>query len=199
LKVNRLQLPWIASKSLKNCHVRGVDSVLFDDTSGARVRAFVANKDHDLWMNYGDNGPMSVAIHPHHCRVTLKRVFGNVHNVFKDHRFDDEMLKEYKYVSPILKGTGSFKETGMIKYCKRYIVPIENEADLPSWRMHSVYVPGNEEAAWFVYEGVEDTEYEPYCWSNADLTKFDFSGLYQPMDVEYLKGLLKKFNVEVVD
>ena len=77
-----MDLNLIASKSLINCHTVGVDSVVFDDTPGKVVRAFIANENHNLYLNSPwSYGPLSVALHAHHCEVTLKRIFGEVWNI----------------------------------------------------------------------------------------------------------------------
>lgn len=62
---------------------------------------------------------------------------------------------------------------------------------MAAYEEHTVYVTKGYAAAWYVQEGAENPHYDSTCWSNADLTKFDFSEYYKPMSVEYLRWLLR--------
>jgi hypothetical protein len=111
-------LPTILQKSLINCHARGVDSILLDDTPGRRTRVFVARNTHELWKNipfgidlnlkagsdfipdswneeadYAENKDsnkpqLSVAIHPHHCDIELRIIKGMIVNINSIKRTD---------------------------------------------------------------------------------------------------------------
>jgi hypothetical protein len=188
-----LDLNWIASKSLINCHTVGVDSVVFDDTSGKVVRAFIANENHNLYFNSPwSNGPLSVALHAHHCDVTLKPIFGNVWNITPGGAMDGQRYAAYKYQSTITTGHGSFirgdEGDDMLVRLREGIVRCSIK--LPAAQVHSVCVLRGKLAAWWVYEGAEDPNYNGTCWSDDDLSNFDFAPLYKPMSVDYLKGVL---------
>ena len=68
--------------------------------------------------------------------------------------------------------------------------PLKRRMTLPAIQVHSVLVPRGKTAAWWVYEGAEDPNYDGMCWSDDDLSNFDFAPLYKPMSVDYLKGVL---------
>lgn len=51
-------------------------------------------------------------------------------------------------------------------------------------------MPKNQQAAWIIYEFGEDKEYDSTCYSNADLTKFSFDGLYQKITKNKVKEIL---------
>jgi hypothetical protein len=200
--VSESQLEWIASKSIRNCHAKGLHSILFDDTPGARLRCFIAMSDHDMYNNR-DGYPLSIAIHPHHCDVRLIPIFGEMCNMTPVYRYqlEDCVYYKYKYDSPITGKQGKFTRVQQwsTKGCSLYLSNklLSHPIAMKAKEEHTVYVPEGRSAAWYVQEGDEDATYCNYCWSNTDLTKFDFSPLYQPMDVAYLKHLLRVIGVEV--
>src|SRR5690349_11719085 len=108
-----MNLEWIASKYLIDCHVLGVDSIMFDDTPGKRVRAFIANSHHELWRNDPDGcREFSVALHPHHCPVKLVKIFGTSVNVLAASDAAAEYFKAWIYQSQMTTGEGSFVYAG---------------------------------------------------------------------------------------
>lgn len=208
----------ILNKSLKNVHCWGVDSVLLDDTPGERIRIFFARKDHELWKNiFKSMRDISIAYHSHHCDLTLECIYGSlidehIQKITEDNKsryIDHSMrwkLDEFLYKSPITKNEeGIFEKVGKAHIWYGGCNVLEPEADsehgidrivnLKASDIHSVFVKKGQEAAWVVYEGKEDPDYSPICYSNADLTKFDKSGMYQKMDENYLDNLLKEFRL----
>lgn len=179
----------IVNKSLANCHVEGVNSILFDDTPENRIRLFIARKNHTLWKNTPSSRELSVALHTHHCNLTLEIVLGYTTNWTTEHGYlVTRPLQPYKYESNILTGKSSFvpKDEPTIFTLNGYPSDENPILELPAQRLHTVNVGKDEEAAWFVYEGKEDPSYSPTCYSNADLTKFDDSNLYKKMTYEQI-------------
>lgn len=191
------KLAWIAGKSLINCHVEGVDSILFDDTPGRRVRVFVANKGHQLWRNSLSNpSDFSVALHPHHCSVLLVPIFGDIYNIMATPGFDGEAFNVWAYQSQIMTGAGRFTNTGMTRSLRLSSERLHSQREMAASEIHSVFVPREQAAAWFVYEGADDPAYMPLAYSNAELGELDFSNLYQPMSVGWLEAKLEELPIE---
>ncbi len=211
----------ILSKSLINCHAFGVDSILFDDTPGRRVRMFIANENHVLWKNdlydgewqndgkYLPFNKMSVAFHPHHCDLELECIKGGFRNFtaytfpkWQMDKWEDNMkfccdtfyLDEYLYKSKINCGECKFEKSetnvclGTSFSCYKNGDFLKMKADT----LHTIFVWKGQFCAWMVYEGKEDPNYQPICYSNRDLLTFDDSNLYKSMNKEYLYKILRK-------
>lgn len=171
----RSQIEELAEKSLVNCHAMGVDSVMLRDVDGDRLRAFVTDAHHTLWLNSGYRGHgLSVAIHPHHCDVTITPVFGEIYNVTVCGRITGPTLKAYRYQSQItgsgrfLRGDEKDDMIGVAFVRSLLRKPLKMSAKTE----HTVFVPHAAKAGWFVHEGAEDAGYSGLCWSNADLENF---------------------------
>lgn len=204
----------MVARSLRNCHARGLDSIMVYDKPGMRIRIFVATPDHELWKNrlggiWNDKKfkkTMSVAMHPHHCDLTLRVIFGNLanfeiakgnvqlpqQNTSSYHNFID--LKEYEYVSPISTGEkGEFiclRDVQVPSYSIRQTKIGDSfasrELEMKADEIHTVAIAKGKPCAWFVFEGDSDPNYKPVCYSNDDLESFSFDGLYEPMSEDYL-------------
>lgn len=199
VKIHRRDIEELASKSLVNCHTVGVDSVMLRDVNEDRLRAFVAHDNHDLWKNYSLGERLSIAMHSHHCDVTLIPIFGSTFNVEFRHKFlHGDCLSAYKYESQI-NGTGKFTHLKDQEiFVETFAYFLGSKEKMNAKKMHTVYVPRDKASAWFVHEGKEDPSYNSMCYSNSDLTKFDFEPLYKPMSVDRFKLLLETLRVEVV-
>lgn len=197
VSVKESELEGIAAKSLRNCHAFGLDSVMFDDTPGKRVRAFVARRNHELWMNLGHS--LSLAWHPHHCDLTMFPIFGDTFNVtpFRVLR-DGEDYAAYTYRSQILNGVGGFvKAKRPMLRCIPVVTHLQSKLYMRSYDIHTVYVPKCEESGWYIFEHREDSLYESVAWSNTNLSSFDFSRLYKPMTVARLRENLMKLKITI--
>lgn len=212
--VSQSELSTIASKSLRDCHVKGLDSVMLDDTPGKRIRAYITRTDHEMWKNNVGVGlsktkdqPMSLAFHPHHCHLTLTPIFGTTWNVIlREHKSTDRygrstytrLLDEYKYVSQITEGKGGFVGTGMKK---RFYIDWSGELYQSTYmdakEIHTIYTRRDATSAWFVHEHAEDPEYAGLNYSNTDLENWSAAELYKPMTVEYLQFLLDRMKIKV--
>lgn len=193
--MNELEmLGQIAAKSIRNCHAPECDSILFDDTPGARVRAFIVGNGHNLFQNYGMSGkPLSVALHSHHCAVRLVPIFGRVYNVRPIGHLGRPRYAQFKFQSQINSGKGGFTRTpgdDNTMAVRLDLMELKRSVDMKASDIHTIAVAYGEPAAWMVYEGEEDPTYDGMCYSDADLENFDFSALYKPMSVDYLHNLL---------
>lgn len=212
--VSRTELDLIASKSLRDCHVKGLDSVMLDDTPGKRVRAYITRSDHEMWKNNcglsisrAKDHAMSLAFHPHHCHLTLTPIFGRTWNIILKAekptgglRLDQypRRLDEFKYVSQITEGKGGFAGTGMKKtFYVDWEWYLTESSYMDAKEIHTIYVPKAETSAWFVHERAEDPSYAGLNYSNTDLELWSASELYKPMTVEYLKFLLDRMKIKV--
>jgi hypothetical protein len=109
------------------------------------------------------------------------------------------MMGSWKYQSPILSPDrkGHFTSIDMRP------LPItvgQYKLDQPTYmqadRMHSVFVPKGQTAAWFIWEGEENAKHNPICYSDTDLTDFDFSQLDLPMTADRLREDLEIIGVK---
>lgn len=194
----KFDLNKITQQSLAHCHCKNLHSIVLDHNSFGLIRLFYSDNS-DLWKNEF-NGQflheMSIAIHPHHCGITIIPLFGEINNYLfcksKLAKPNAIELNSFKYQSPITKNIGHFEKVGQTSLVCIESKIIENNYHLlmGSHELHTVFVPKNQQAAWIIYEFGEDKEYDSTCYSNADLTKFSFDGLYQKITKNKVKEIL---------
>lgn len=160
---------------------------------GKTIRLFVAVPGHPLWKNTWKQ-ELSVGFHGHHCEVTLAVHTGTVGN-WRIRLVENGPLDfwRYRYESAITKANPSFvQEREVTAEALSYEIMHSGQSEyMPGSDLHTIYVPPDELAAWFVFEGREDANYDPATYSNADLEAFDFSNLYKkPTDLDVI-SLLK--------
>jgi hypothetical protein len=177
-------------RSLINCHVRGVDSLVIN-AGPPMVRLFVARANHELWKNHWDaNSKFSLGLHPHHCDVTLIPIVGQIHNITFAEYADDPCVAQVK-LSPWKWSSHIRGEGGKFTRIVNTPIPtalasssrhtMSGPVPMAARQCHTIYVPHGKVAAWMVWEGAEDPGYESITWSNADLSQFETDELYQPM------------------
>lgn len=185
----------IMRNTLFNCHAKGLHSIMFIDKPEQRIRAFIAENDHELWKNgksYSYVEDMSVGFHSHHCNVTLAPIYGDIYNVsMKEVNPGSGVpMVMYKYHSKILAGEQRFTKLNELTVQfedKSILDPRFLHAD----EYHSIYVPKGQRAAWFVFEGKKWADYQPICISNSKTLDT------QPDDpAMYLKLTLTEFQSE---
>jgi hypothetical protein len=192
----------IIARSRRNCHVRGLHSVMLSECPGKTIRLFVADWNHELYHNTlaYDRSPLSMAVHPHHCPITLVCTLGFFVNqdayIVKDclraiHFWPE--FQQFIFDSKLKGGTGGFVpgEPEPHRYQPNTRkVSAGGSLHMTPKQLHTVYVPREERAAWFVFEGPSDPDYKPICYSNRDLTQFSPEGLYeQPEEKEIRRWL----------
>lgn len=201
MAVKRSDLEKIASQSLVNCHAVGLDSVMFDNTPGARVRAFVTQENHTLYLNDGRNYRLGLALHPHHCDLTMTHIQGPVVNM-EPHwvrRVNGRRYDAFVYHSQILEGKGGFERVGTSAYVQWLAASLHiwGKIEMKATDLHTVYVPRHRRSAWFIHEHKENPKYKPVCWSDRNLETEDFSQLYKPMSVERLVSILNYIGMSI--
>lgn len=166
-------------KAFEHCHVKNLTSIVLHDQPGNRVRLFYARHGHELSPDM--MGRLNLAIHPHHCDLTLIGVFGQAKNdTYAIVPHPTGTHEEFQYKSGILNESGSLIPTGN----RAFVAPLDSQRItpegifMPAHALHTVSLPSYAEAAWLVVEGAEDPHYVSRCWTNG---KTDLTGLYQPM------------------
>lgn len=219
-------LETIAKRSLVNCHVLGMHSVVVNVTNGKLQRIFCAEKNHMLWFNKPNmfgHFPMSLSLgfHGHHSKLTFEPIFGEWDNITIEKDVDGvEAAKDavwelnhcpiklsgFKWNSPILTGEkGFFTEVEKdVVFRKPEIAKMAPGCQLTmeGSLMHTVSVVRNEEAAWMVNEQTTYAEHDGLCWSNVPLDKHfscDPKRFYQPMSVEKCKEILERCGVSYAE
>lgn len=179
--------------ALMHCHVRGLASVMLHDEPGNRVRLFYATTEHEMWRNeHPLTREMNLAVHPHHCDLTLALVFGRVCNTrFVALPSEAGDFHECRYDSAINGGAGGLARTGktfvLQKVQQGWLYPSGDR--MRADELHSIYVPKGEQAAWLVLEGNENPSYQPVCYTRNPV--FDPAGMYQPMELVDVERLLR--------
>jgi len=191
----------IADKSILNCHVKGLHSIMLLDAPGKTIRLYVTDKTHTLHSNYIN--PQSLSFHPHHCELTLNCMFGEFTNieVKVENDLSGNDCKEYDrwiYNSQISTGNpiGFVKDGSDILRVKQVDKVMGGKSIyMPASAIHTVCCPENTINAWVVFEGREWSNYKPVAWSNHDLTNIDKEGLYIKPTIEQIKDLLKSVRI----
>lgn len=186
----------IAAASYLDCHVVGLHSVMLIDKPGSTVRMFVATPDHALWLNDG-HLQMTLGLHSHHCDLVLHGLRGSFTNIIAM-AADCEtsrarFFSAYRYHSAILGTAGRFEAldtTSWFRLFPRVLTKGESVV-MRADDIHTVGVEQGKSAAWFVYEGKDDPNYKPVTYSNRDLTRVSFDGMYRRPTVEQTKALIE--------
>lgn len=177
----------ILQKSIRNCHAIGVDSIMLLEAPGKTIRLYVCNPHHELWKDD------AIAYHPHHCNLTLLCVHGSFINdvaQFQDH--PNGGYRKYLYKSKIKDNESGFDFQGFatLEMCVSRRYQEDQFVEMHASEIHTVQVARDKSAAWLVFEGREDINYKPFCWSSGDPnTKLSLE-LYQPMTIREIRNAL---------
>lgn len=181
--VRRTSLAECAKSSFFHCHAQHVDSVMLIDHPGQRVRMFVARPGHDLHINHPTCGFFTVAIHPHHCPLTLVPLFGEIYQV-NAYRCGSQAvginrpMKLFRYESSLLGGKGTFAHVGDEPSVNITMDSLLRPRFMKADEWHTMGVR-TECAAWMVFEGPDDPHYEPLCMNTRMPVVPDW--FYEPM------------------
>lgn len=200
----------IIDKSIYNCHVIGLHSIMLLDSPEKRIRLYITNTDHVLYKNKpgNSNQEMSLGIHPHNCDITLLVWNGGVTNI-KFNRVVENLYKyyntfssigifsEYRYVTGIGKDKyyiEKFAETSLLEFVSKDTLYNGDSVFMKAQDLHTIHVDEFLNTAWFVFEGKTDPSYIPRLYSNnRDLHKLEFNEkLYQKMNKHAIEALLKR-------
>lgn len=187
----------IVKRSYKNCHAIGVNSIVFSQKDDGRlIRMFYTEPNHVLWKN--DNvlfKDLSIAFHSHHCDIGITVVHGCMTNVTAEaeKEIDTSNITGWKFESQIKTGKGSFNRTGYFTLMdvKRQKLTNGSVVLMKADQLHTVYVEPGQVAAWTIHEGDGDPNYDSTCYSNSDLTQFNFEDHYKPISKEEVIQAMK--------
>ncbi len=186
----------IVKRSLGNCHCKGVNSIVLCEEEEGMVRLFVTDKNHDLHTPSNDFSKMEapVAFHPHHCAITLMQVYGDMVNWTIGHDCDGVEMMKFRYKSGLNKDNdASFDPLNVEKMKTIEMLPLleGDSCHMCPFDINTVFVPRRNTSAWFVFEGYEDKDYVPDCYSVYDIASTDYSELYTPMTEGKIRKLLR--------
>lgn len=187
----------IVEKSLMHCHLENVHSIVLREKPEKTIRIFIAEPGNLLHKNTpsGMFRGQSVAFHSHHCDLTILPLTEYVTNMIaiKDDSFSNIGVNKYRYKSKIKTGKIDFEKDGLDNFFVSRLDMRKFEAQIMRAKdIHTIYVPKNTFAAWAVFEGKEDLNYDNSCWSTSDLDTMNFNNLYKPMTKEKIIELLDK-------
>lgn len=189
----------VLEKSLFDCHVKGLHSIMLLDSPGKTIRLYLTDKDHEL--NPFMNRVINVGYHPHHCDLTFKIVTGQLVNIIAEESNDldfDFEIDKYLYKSKISKGKMRFDHIGKVDMKiinKKYLIK-GDELFMRADEIHTVSVEKNKVCAWLVFEGKKDPKYIPYCYSTTNLNYQSGENLYtKPEYINQIIELLNKNNL----
>jgi hypothetical protein len=203
----------IVSKSILDCHCRGVHSIMLLDAPEKRIRMYISVEGSDMYKNmyqnfstdfkspkYTPRQDMSVGFHTHHCNLTLECVMGEFHNwIVKEISLDEKGFdtQKWEYQSYITKGEMGFNKISdaRLDTVDYKIVKKGEVISLNSKEIHTVACQPFGTTAWLVYEGKEDPDYKSYIWSTNDLNSIDSTKLYTKPHELMVIFLLKHCNL----
>lgn len=200
----------VLEKSLKHCHVKGMHSLMLDDTHGKIVRMFYTVEDHQLFHNLRES---HLAIHPHHCDLKIECLRGSLENLYFDEVSKQALELEpsgmknvyqssmWLYNSKIADGEIGFSKVcnSLLEFKGRDVLYKGDELFLSAKDLHTVIVPKFYESAWIIKEGKEDEDYNSFCYTvipNIKPSIMDFSGYYQKYEsIEEVKRDLQRLKL----
>jgi hypothetical protein len=186
----------VVEKSLLNCHIIGLHSIMISDASDRMIRLYIADKGHQLHKNLPinyENG-LSVGFHSHHCDLSLHCIKGKIFNWVVEEADTGFELTKYNYSSKITSDEMGFTNTGKsyLTTTSEVWITEENMLTMGAKQIHTVGCDKDSFNAWLVYQGKEDKTYTSYCWSNANLEKEKGENLYlKPTETQVLELLRK--------
>ncbi|MBC7486067.1 MAG: hypothetical protein H7282_04890 [Cytophagaceae bacterium] len=169
------------------------------DSPGKTIRLYVATPGNEMWKNspnHSFSDDMSIGFHPHHCDLKIVVLHGALFHWLVT-EVPGNNIKRFKYDSKIKTGKIKFISDGTTSLTTDK-AGFHKEGDvihLAAASIHTVCCSVNQVTAWMVFEGKSDPNYKPVCYSNHDLTKADFSELYQPMTKELILATIARVDL----
>lgn len=192
----------IVAKSILNCHCKGLHSIMLLEAPEKTIRLYIAVPGNEMDKNFNTDtyykgeplpsSDMSLSFHPHHCNLTLHCIIGELFNWSIKEDINGFLINKFYYNSFITQGEIGFKHIGesfMVTNSMKWVTA-GNYISMPANEIHTVACHNDRLTAWFVYEGKEDSGYKPYSYSVSDLTKQNYSNLYQKPSKEQVLTLL---------
>jgi hypothetical protein len=172
----------ILTRSLKNCHCKGLHSIMLSESPGKTVRLYVTEYDHEMYRNfpfeYQDG--LSIGFHPHSHNLTLYPVKGSILNwvareVPKDAQPDEDRivieLDKFNYKSKIKEGEMSFdliEKNVKLETLGAFIYNKGMSAYMSADEIHTVGVAEKSITAWLVFEGRTNPDHKSVCYTNTN-------------------------------
>lgn len=173
-------------RSVRNCHVPGLDSIVLFDGDEGMVRFYLAHGgQHGIGRLIGDDGHFTVGIHNHKYEIAKLPLTGRIYNVrTKVVSSSDFRLHEYGFKSA-LRG-GGMELTDPVE---RPMEPVRYDRMKPGdyvvmqpEDLHTVTVADTGDVAWLVIEG-PNVDIDSLIYSPRHDLKLSPEGLYQPIPV----------------
>lgn len=184
----------IVAKSYLNCHCIGLHSIMLLDSPEKTIRMYITTENHEMYEDIN----LPIAIHPHHCNLTLYCIKGEIfnYNFIKDDVYGTES-KIWYYNSKISDGEMRFTKIGTTKIIEMdtELLKKRDSILLEAKQLHTIKVEKGKINAWLVFEGREDKSYIPLCYTNTDLNNVDSSKLYIKPTIKEIKNLIKKSKI----
>lgn len=194
----------IVEKSIFNCHCLGLHSIMLLDSPEKTIRMYYSTAMSSMYKNLPEtflNKEMTLGFHSHHCNLTLECIKGRFLNWEVSKQKSNEnysiQARAYKYQSKIKDGELQFKELGEVHLnttAYRW-VSVGEAVHMPADQIHTVATELGCDAAWLVYEGKEDAEYDSLCYSNSNPNLVDTTFLYVKPNKEQVLAVLKRVNL----
>lgn len=181
----------IIKNSFTDCHIPNVSCIEFTN----KCRLFFAHDNHNLHYNIDFNN-LSLPIHAHYVdTLCLSRVFGRATNIkFKEFQSNTERdgIKFNKY---LYTEKGELEAKGIV-YLKHESMKLISEFELMSFsELHTIHVPENTEAAWFVFEGKTNPDFKFNIYSTKPSHLITKEKLYNPIAFGTVEDILIKCNL----
>lgn len=149
---------YLMKSTLMNCHAKGLHSIVLNQAeNGALIRVFVAEENHNLYLNVPGE-MMSIGFHNHSRHLALVNLLGNAKNIIAkpctsaDAQMD---LDEYSFKSKIKTGAeiNIIEKTGIRIPVRFEEQNLTSKVLLLGAELHTIYVPEGEKAVWLIVEG----------------------------------------------
>ncbi len=188
----------IVSKSLLNCQTQGLHSIMLLESPEKTIRLYVTDKEHNLYYNFPNRCQygMSVGFHPHHCNLTLLAHKGSILNWEVAVAKVGLPVTKYAYKSQISDNEMSFSPIQVVRMHSKSQdwIAEGHSISMKANAIHTVAVQEGHIAAWFVFEGKEDLDYKPYCYTNSDPNQ-QTQGLYIKPTKNNIELILKNLDL----
>ncbi len=175
----------VKNQVIRNCHVKGIHSVVMSEYKGRLTRMFIADQDHEMY-DTGDLAAPALAYHPHKRDITILCLYGYITNTIIEFKDEGRLRLEQFVFDSAIMGTGgrrdgSFQRTRKVfgfEVVRSTSMVSDGQVHMKASEIHSVSVRQGCPAAWIVIEGDEDPLYHPFAYSARDLHEADISDLY---------------------
>ena len=139
-----------------DCHVKGLHSIVLKNDNGKLTRCFIAERNHEMYLNINSRLHLPLGIHDHRYDLRLRQVTGEALNILYKENSSLCNVMKYKYESEIKGGVGAIYDgISGVEVCG---VNKFTDIIMSSDELHTVYVPKNQESSWLVQEGHEQQD-----------------------------------------